>query len=79
MAAGPGARIDVDTDSCVYTLQCTYHAPTVFDVDEHGEMIYSSEVSADTVEAAQYAADLCPSRAIRVTRHTARPSRPRQE
>ncbi|TCK21415.1 ferredoxin [Pseudonocardia endophytica] len=79
MAAGRRARVDVDTDSCVYTLQCTYYAPTVFDVDEHGEMVFTPHLPAEAVEAAEYAAELCPSRAIRVTRHTAPPSRSNQE
>lgn len=66
-----GARIDVDMDRCVYTLQCTYHAPAVFDVDDDGEMTYTEEVPAGAEEAVDRAADLCPSQAIRITRTSA--------
>ena len=64
----PGARVDVDTDRCIYTLQCTYHAPDVFDVDEDGQMIYTRQVPPGTEEAVELAAELCPSRAIRLSR-----------
>lgn len=74
MGAGREARVRVDPDRCVHTLQCTYHAPAVFDVDENGELVHAEHVSARSADAADNAADLCPSRAITVTRHTVRPT-----
>lgn len=57
-------------DRCVYTLQCTYHAPAVFDVDDNGEMTYTEAVPAEAEAAVDQAAELCPSQAILVTRTT---------
>lgn len=71
MSAEPNAhrRVEVDLERCVHTLQCTYHAPAVFDVDDDGEMTYTEDVPAGAGESAERAAELCPSQAIRVTRH----------
>lgn len=54
---------------CFYTLQCTYHSPAVFDVDDDGEMTYHRAVPFEARESAEYAAELCPSQAIRITRN----------
>ncbi|MCE3551224.1 ferredoxin [Pseudonocardia sp. RS11V-5] len=62
--------MSVDMDRCVYTLQCTYHAPTVFDVNDDGEMTYTTEVAGDAAEAVRTAAELCPSQAIRLAPDT---------
>ena len=61
------ARVRVDTDRCVFTMQCTYHAPDVFDIDDDGEMTYRGEITATERDAVALAAELCPSRAITVT------------
>jgi ferredoxin len=63
-------HVSVDMDRCVYTLQCTFHAPEVFDVNDDGEMTYSDAVSAGSEEAVATAASLCPSQAIAVLRRS---------
>lgn len=65
---GGRRRVSVDMDRCVYTLQCTYHAPAVFDVNDDGEMTHTPEVPDDALDAVERAAKLCPSQAIRVMR-----------
>ena len=64
----PFAQISVDRDKCVHTLQCTYHAPEFFDVDDNGEMTHADEVPASGEDAVHRAAELCPSLAITLTR-----------
>jgi ferredoxin len=60
-----GLRIEVDRGRCMGSGECSYHAPSTFDLDDE---LKSTVVDAagDPPEKVRLAADSCPTRAITV-------------
>lgn len=60
-------RVEWDEDRCALSALCTGLAPEVFRVDENGGLAISAELDDAQLQAAQEAADSCPTQAITVT------------
>ena len=56
-------RLSVDRDVCMGSGNCIYWAPALFDLDDSGFAIVIGDPGSDP-DAAQLAADNCPTRAI---------------
>jgi ferredoxin len=60
-------RVTTERDRCVGSGQCALLSPEVFDQDDDGLVVVLREEPAETLRAGvAQAADLCPSRSIRV-------------
>jgi ferredoxin len=59
-------RVEWDESRCALSALCTGLAPDVFRVDEDGGLAISTELNETHREAAQDAADSCPTQAITV-------------
>lgn len=59
-------RVFVDTAKCAQHGQCAYAAPEVFDIDEHGELVYQAAPDPAQRDAVEEAADVCPMQAITI-------------
>jgi ferredoxin len=59
-------RVVVDTGKCATHGQCAYAAPEVFDLDEHGTLVYDAEPGPGQRDAVEEAVDVCPMQAITV-------------
>ncbi|KUN09448.1 ferredoxin [Streptomyces yokosukanensis] len=60
-------RVTTERDRCVGSGQCAMLSPEVFDQDDEGLVTVLQEEPADELrEGVLQAADLCPSRSIRV-------------
>ncbi|WP_405445285.1 ferredoxin [Streptomyces achromogenes] len=63
----PLMRVSAERDRCVGSGQCALLSPEVFDQDADGLVTLLSEEPAEELrEQVAQAADLCPSRSIRV-------------
>ena len=56
-------RLSVDRDVCMGSGNCVYWAPTLFDLDDAGFAVVVGDPASDP-DAAQLAAENCPTRAI---------------
>ncbi|MBV8463626.1 MAG: ferredoxin [Acidimicrobiales bacterium] len=56
-------RLSVDRDVCMGSGNCIYWAPRLFDLDDAGFAVVVGDPASD-LEAAQLAAENCPTRAI---------------
>ncbi|MEU9168696.1 ferredoxin [Streptomyces sp. NPDC048420] len=64
-----GYRIEADAELCIAAHQCSAVAPALFGHDEDGVVVVTDREPAEELrESAEYAARICPSRAIRVLR-----------
>ncbi len=59
-------RIHVDMDKCQHYGQCCFEADDVFQLDDAGKLVYSTEADDSRREAVESAADVCPMQAITV-------------
>jgi ferredoxin len=59
-------RVEWDEDRCALSALCTGLAPEVFRVDENGGLAISTELDDAQLQAAQNAADSCPTQAITI-------------
>lgn len=58
-------RVDIDRDLCLESGQCAYMQPLVFELDDGGTPhVKSVEFGDAERQAAEDAAELCPSQAI---------------
>lgn len=57
-------KISVDREACDKHGQCAFEAPTVFAINDDGELEYSAEVDDSLAGQVAAAADVCPMQAI---------------
>lgn len=57
-------RVTVDMDKCQHYGQCCFEAEDVFQLDDDGKLVYSSEAGDDRLADIESAADVCPMQAI---------------
>ena len=56
-------HLTVDRDRCMGSGQCTFYAPSTFDLDDLSIAIVTDD-TGDTDDKIQQAIDVCPTRAI---------------
>lgn len=57
------ADLAVDTDRCMGSGQCTFYAPSTFDLDD-SSIAFVLDQHGDPEDKIQMAIDVCPTRAI---------------
>lgn len=59
-------RIEINMETCLNSGQCAYMQPDLFEVDDDGvpTVLASGELTADQLDAANDAVDVCPSQSI---------------
>lgn len=60
-------KVSVDMDTCERYGHCCFEAPTVFELDDDGELQYRTDVDDVGADELSAAARACPVRAITVT------------
>jgi sulfoxide reductase heme-binding subunit YedZ len=60
--------VNVDPSHCVRFGFCEHEAPEVFQLRNDGRLTYKAQVPQDQVEAVIQAAQVCPARAIKLSR-----------
>jgi ferredoxin len=58
-----GEQLTVDRDRCMGSGQCTFYAPSTFDLDDMSIAIVTDD-NGDPDDKIQQAIDVCPTRAI---------------
>jgi ferredoxin len=59
-------KVVVDPDKCADHGQCVFAAPEVFQLDENGKLVYTSDVDDALLDRVEEAADVCPLQAITI-------------
>jgi ferredoxin len=59
-------KVVVDPDKCADHGQCVFAAPEVFQLDENGKLVYTSDVDDSLLDRVEEAADVCPLQAITI-------------
>lgn len=59
-------KVIVDMDVCKDHGQCVFSAPEVFQLNEHGRLVYVAEPDESLRDAVEEAADVCPLQAITI-------------
>lgn len=59
--------VSVDMNACRNYGQCCFEAADVFQLDNNGQLVFQSQVSADRLDEVEQAADVCPMQAISLT------------
>ena len=58
-----GEQLTIDRDRCMGSGQCTFYAPSTFDLDDLSIAIVTDD-NGDPDDKIQQAIDVCPTRAI---------------
>jgi sulfoxide reductase heme-binding subunit YedZ len=67
-ASSKPVTVNVDPSHCVRFGFCEHEAPEVFQLRNDGRLTYKAQVPQDQVEAVISAAQICPARAIKLSR-----------
>ena len=59
-------KVYVDMEKCQHYGQCTFEAPTVFALNDDGQLEYVGEVDDALADQIEAAADVCPMQAIEI-------------
>jgi len=59
-------KVFVDPGKCADHGQCVFAAPEVFQLDENGKLVYTSDVDDSLLDRVEEAADVCPLQAITI-------------